>query len=77
MGIRPGEKLHEIMIPIDEAHRTIEFDNFYIIQPEFHFWGENNKWTDGETVPTDFEYNSINNPIFLSAEDMNRIVNLI
>ena len=77
VGIRPGEKLHEVMIPIDEAHRTIEFDKFYIIQPEFKFWGMNNKWTDGETVSNNFEYNSINNPIFLSAEEMTAIAKTI
>ena len=77
VGIRPGEKLHEVMIPIDEAHRTLEFDSFYIIQPELYFWGKNNKWQDGENVPSDFEYNSINNPVFLSAKEINEIIERI
>ena len=38
IGIRPGEKLHEVMIPSDDALRTIEFDNYYLIQPDFGFW---------------------------------------
>lgn len=38
VGIRPGEKLHEVMIPQDEAHLTREFDDFYIINPNVTFW---------------------------------------
>lgn len=38
VGIRPGEKLHEVMIPRDNARRTLEFDNYYIIQPDFRFF---------------------------------------
>jgi UDP-N-acetylglucosamine 4,6-dehydratase/5-epimerase len=77
VGIRPGEKLHEVMIPMDESHRTLEFDDFFIIQPDFHFWGRNNKWEKGKPVSRDFEYNSLINPVFLTVEEMNEIVKSI
>ena len=73
VGIRPGEKLHEIMIPADESRRTVEYDDFYIIQPDFSFWGQHNKWENGKTVEDGFEYNSANNPIFLSVNEMKEI----
>ncbi|HWI47284.1 MAG TPA: UDP-N-acetylglucosamine 4,6-dehydratase (inverting), partial [Rummeliibacillus sp.] len=38
VGIRPGEKLHEAMITEDDARHTIEFDDYYVIQPEFNWW---------------------------------------
>ncbi len=48
VGIRPGEKLHEVMIPKDDARRTLEFDNHYVIQPDFPFWGRRFKNNGGE-----------------------------
>lgn len=77
VGIRPGEKLHEVMIPQDDARRTLEFDSFYIIQPDFRYWGMNNKWKKGSKVPDGFEYNSKSNPIFLNVEQMREIVNTL
>lgn len=74
IGIRPGEKLHEVMVPKDDAHNTLEFDKFYIIQPNFHFWGKVNSWKSGKNVPNDFEYNSGNNPWRLSIEEMREII---
>ena len=41
VGIRPGEKLHETMITIDDARRTVEYDTYYVIQPEFPWWKMN------------------------------------
>ena len=62
IGIRPGEKIHELMIPRDEAHRTLEYKNFFVIQPDFKFWSSRSSWSDGSKVADDFEYNSENNP---------------
>ena len=74
IGIRPGEKLHEIMIPADESHRTLEFDSFYIIQPNSSFKSKFDQWKKGQTVTDGFEYNSANNPVFLSIPDMQEIM---
>lgn len=74
IGIRPGEKLHEVLIPREEARNSLEFDNYYIIQPQFPFWGERSNWSEGRRVPEDFEYNSGTNPWRLSGEEMREMV---
>jgi UDP-N-acetylglucosamine 4,6-dehydratase/5-epimerase len=70
VGIRPGEKLHEVMISKDDARRALEFDRFFIIQPDFTYWTKNNKWKEGKDVSEGFEYNSEANPWFLSVNEM-------
>ncbi|MGB9855725.1 MAG: UDP-N-acetylglucosamine 4,6-dehydratase (inverting) [Caldisericum exile] len=75
IGIRPGEKLHEVMIPRDEARKVLEFDNYYIMQPDFRFW--NRRFTNhnnGKLVPEDFEYNSGTNPWKLTIEEMREMI---
>lgn len=73
IGIRSGEKIHEIMIPSDEARRTVEFDRYYIMQPDFSFWEKRNNH-GGKPVDDNFEYNSGTNPWILTVEDMKRII---
>ncbi|MCL6611790.1 MAG: UDP-N-acetylglucosamine 4,6-dehydratase (inverting) [Peptococcaceae bacterium] len=70
IGIRPGEKLHEVMIPEDDARNTIEMDRFYIIQPPFPWWGKRNAWTVGRQVPADFRYASDTNDWWLTVEEL-------
>lgn len=75
IGIRPGEKIHEVMVPRDDARRTIEFDKFYLIQPEFRFWTRrfsNNN--GGKPAGENFEYNSETNPWKLGIEEMRNVV---
>jgi UDP-N-acetylglucosamine 4,6-dehydratase/5-epimerase len=74
IGIRPGEKLHEIMIPSDDARRTIEFDNYYLIQPDFGFWQRRYNDAGERSVPEDFEYSSNTNPWRLSIDDMREVI---
>jgi UDP-N-acetylglucosamine 4,6-dehydratase len=74
VGVRPGEKLHEVMVPRDEAGRTIEFDNFYVIQPDFKFWEKRCSWDGGRPVPEEFEYNSDTNPLKLTVEEMRELI---
>lgn len=75
IGIRPGEKLHEVMIPSDDARKTIEFDGYYIIQPDFGFWQRRYNH-DGEQrrVPDDFEYSSHTNPWRLGMDEMREMI---
>jgi UDP-N-acetylglucosamine 4,6-dehydratase len=76
VGIRPGEKLHEIMCPSDDSHLTIEFEDHYVLSPSIKFYdAENDFLTNrlGETgspVERGFEYNSGTNPHFLSADEI-------
>lgn len=76
IGIRPGEKLHEIMCPADDSHLTFEFDDHYVISPSIRFFSRenefsiNNKDETGRPVNIGFEYNSGTNPYFLSVEEL-------
>ncbi len=74
IGIRPGEKLHEVMIPKDDARRTLEYSNHYIIQPDFGFWGRRFTSNGGQQVPDGFEYNSGDNPWMLTPDQMREII---
>ncbi len=75
VGIRPGEKLHEVLIPKNDSHHTLEFDNHFMIQPQFDFWGKRFfNHGNGKPVPADFEYNSENNPRFLSIDEMRELI---
>ena len=73
VGIRPGEKLHEVMIPRASSRHTIEFDDYYIIEPEFNWWEKTN-YPDGKKVKEEFEYNSGNNDQWLSIEEMSKML---
>ena len=71
VGIRPGEKMHEIMCPKDDSHLTLEFNDHYVIQPTIQFSQEmdfsiNNLGEKGKPVALGFEYNSGNNTDWLS-----------
>jgi len=69
IGIRPGEKLHEALIPAEDARHTRELDNCYIIYPS---WRTNNLL--GVPCPDDFKYSSDNNKEWLTTEDLKRIL---
>jgi UDP-N-acetylglucosamine 4,6-dehydratase len=75
VGIRPGEKLHEIMCPGDDSRLTLEFDDHYVIRPTIQFAGfadfaVNARGERGKPVAADFEYQSGRNPHFLSCEEI-------
>ncbi|MBI5683045.1 MAG: UDP-N-acetylglucosamine 4,6-dehydratase (inverting) [Deltaproteobacteria bacterium] len=74
VGIRPGEKLHEVMVPRDDARRTLEFDDYYVIQPDFRFFIRRFKSNRGKPVSDDFEYNSGTNPWKLTSAEMMEII---
>ena len=83
VGIRPGEKLHEVMCPADDSHLTIEFDDHFVICPSTNFFLEPDNYTQnelgekGNTVNQGFEYNSKNNTNFLSTDEINLLNNHI
>lgn len=70
IGTRPGEKLHEVMITKDDARNTLDMKGFYIIQPDFRFWGRRSNWSGSKAVPEDFEYNSGTNTWWLTEDEM-------
>lgn len=76
VGIRPGEKLHEVMVPMDDARNTIEFDDHYVIEPGFQFWDRQgfSEQNGGRAVPDDFEYNSGTNPWVMTADELHELL---
>lgn len=73
VGIRPGEKLHEAMITEDDARHTIEFDDYYVIQPEFNWWSADYA-KGGKTLPDDFSYVSNINEHWLSVDELKDMI---
>lgn len=76
VGVRPGEKLHEIMCPADDSHHTVEFNDHFVIEPTVIDFPVNyltNRLNErGQRVANNFEYASNNNPHFLSVEEIRR-----
>ncbi len=76
VGIRPGEKLHEIMCPADDSHLTLEFEDHFVIRPSIKFhkgdfdFSTNGIGEHGKPVVQGFEYNSGKNSHFLNVEDL-------
>ena len=76
IGIRPGEKLHEIMCPADDSHLTVEFNDFFIISPSIVFYSRKTDFTEnifgekGKQVEQGFEYNSGTNKHFLDIREI-------
>lgn len=75
IGIRPGEKLHEVMCPVDDSHLTIEFDDHLVITPTIQFIKQvsflvNNLGEKGGPVEQGFEYSSGTNPHFLKIDEI-------
>jgi UDP-N-acetylglucosamine 4,6-dehydratase len=76
IGIRPGEKLHEVMCPADDYHLTYEYGDHFVIRPSITWWDQtvdyarNRLGEEGKLVPDFYEYRSDTNPYFLSPEEI-------
>ncbi|MGQ8366374.1 UDP-N-acetylglucosamine 4,6-dehydratase (inverting) [Glaciecola sp. 1036] len=76
VGIRPGEKLHEVMVPEEMAHHSIEFSDHFVITPAIKFFDnsvdyfQNKLLERGTQVSDKFEYHSGTNPHFLTVEEL-------
>ena len=76
IGIRPGEKLHEVMCPADDSYHTYEYEDHFVIAPTIIFSSRSNDFTvnaiheQGKQVEAGFEYNSKNNNEFLSQDGL-------
>jgi UDP-N-acetylglucosamine 4,6-dehydratase len=79
IGIRPGEKLHEVMCPKDDSHLTLEFPDHYVIRPTIQFsvpvdHARNALGETGKPVAEGFEYNSGTNLHFLSVRELRQLI---
>jgi UDP-N-acetylglucosamine 4,6-dehydratase len=79
VGIRPGEKLHEIMCPRDDSHLTLEFADHFVIQPAISFtshpdYARNALGESGVPVADSFEYNSGSNSVFLDVQQIRELL---
>ena len=77
VGIRPGEKIHEMMISREDARHTFEYEGYYIIQPDYEGWTADRLSKQGKPVAEDFEYHSGNNTEWLSVDDMRKLIDEI
>ena len=69
IGIRPGEKIHEVLISEDEARQTVEVGDMFVVQPAHPWWSQQN-WSEGTPLPEGFRYSSDTNPHWLSREEL-------
>lgn len=76
VGIRPGEKLHEVMITEEDARRSLEYDNHYVIVPQFGWWDKNNH-NHGKSLPEGFVYSSDRNDWWLTKEELLKLVHSV
>ncbi|NCB54064.1 MAG: UDP-N-acetylglucosamine 4,6-dehydratase (inverting) [Epsilonproteobacteria bacterium] len=80
IGIRPGEKMHEVMVPKDDSHLTLEFHDHYVIQPSILFTQRNDFTCNalgekGTPVKYGFEYSSETNTQWLDAKGLMEMIN--
>jgi len=76
VGVRPGEKVHEVMVPEDEAHHTIEYDDYFVILPAFHDWDMEAFLAEhgGRRCPVGFKYSSDTNTRWLSVDELRAMI---
>lgn len=78
VGIRPGEKLHEVMVPEDDAYHTLEYDDHFAILPTFHEWSAETYIAEngGKLCPDGFRYSSDTNTCWLTIEELRTMAGL-
>ena len=76
IGIRPGEKMHECLVPADEAHRTLEFDDFFVIEPTYHARkpDPDSYLSQGRRCKDGFDYVSDSNPEWLTVSELRELI---
>jgi UDP-N-acetylglucosamine 4,6-dehydratase len=73
IGIRPGEKIHEILLTEEEVSHTKEFPEYFVIEPEHPFWSERHL-TGGKSLPDNFRFTSGENTEWLSKQLLRKII---
>ena len=73
VGIRAGEKLHELLLTSDESRHAVDTGDMYVVVPELAPWHEG-EWSDGKRVPDGFAYTSDGNDRWLTPEDLAKLL---
>lgn len=74
VGIRPGEKLHEIMVTREDSLNTYEYENHFIIYPQVNWWNESKVIPGGKRIEDGFMYSSDNNTEWYTVEDLKKLL---
>jgi UDP-N-acetylglucosamine 4,6-dehydratase len=74
IGIRPGEKLHEVLVTADESRHTVDAGDVYVVLPEHPWWTQQPAWVDGKPLEDGFVYSSDTNDRWVSTEELARIL---
>jgi UDP-N-acetylglucosamine 4,6-dehydratase len=74
IGIRPGEKLHEVLVSEDEARHTVELEDMYVVQPAAGMWFGQAWQAKGKSLPEGFRYASETNPAWMSVDSIRQMV---
>jgi len=75
IGIRPGEKIHECLLTEDESRHSIEMKNYYVIEPEHYWWGDDGKSSyNGRSLPDNFKYASDKNKEWLTKKQLQMMI---
>jgi len=72
-GIRPGEKIDEVLLTGEEARHAKEFDKYFVVEPEYAFWDRNN-FKDGKSLSSNFTYSSSNNDHWLTKQELMKML---
>jgi UDP-N-acetylglucosamine 4,6-dehydratase len=72
IGIRPGEKLHEVLLTEEESRHAVEYDGGYVITPQYASWAIRTR-IDGSALPEGFRYTSDANERWLSVDELREI----
>jgi len=75
IGIRPGEKLHEVLLTEDEARHSKDMGDYFVIEPELKFWNRNTVH-EGKPLPEGFRYSSESNTVWLDADALMSMVDI-
>jgi UDP-N-acetylglucosamine 4,6-dehydratase len=74
IGIRPGEKLHEVLINEDEARSTVELEDMFVVQPTAALWFGREWQKEGRSLPDGYRYTSESNPQWLTIDQIRDII---
>jgi UDP-N-acetylglucosamine 4,6-dehydratase len=73
IGIRPGEKLHEVLVSDDESRNTLMTEEMFVIQPT-HSWWKSENWVHARQLPEGFRYSSDTNERWLTRSELEELV---